>query len=65
MANVRLIRNHLGELNVAVGEYFATGARVSNITALDGEMSAVIVVPLKDVTFEEQSTVVPFQRATG
>lgn len=62
MSNVRLIRDHLGILNVAVGDQYAQGARVSSITTLDGEMSAVIIVPMKSVTVEEQSTVVPFKR---
>lgn len=60
--NVRLIRDRLGTLNVAVGEHFAIDARVSSITGIDGEMSAVIIVPMKSLTIEEQSTVVPFKR---
>ncbi len=63
MANVRLIRDHLGALEVAVGEHFAQGARVSSITDINGDLSAIIVVSLKDVTLEERSTVVPFKRA--
>lgn len=63
--NVRLIRDHLGWLSVAVGEQFALGARVSSITAVDGELSAVIVVPMKSLTLEEQSTVIPFRGRDG
>lgn len=63
--NVRLIRDNLGTLSVAVGEQFALGARVSSITAIDGELSAVIVVPMKNLTIEEESTVVPFRPRDG
>lgn len=63
--NIRLIRDHLGSLSIAVGEHFALGARVSSITAIDGELSAVIVVPMKSLTLEERSTVVPLKRRDG
>ncbi|CAN7599864.1 hypothetical protein [Bosea sp. LjRoot237] len=62
MTNVRLIRTCTGELNVAVGDQYAQGARVSSINMLDGELSDVIIVPMKSVVLEEQSTVVPFKR---
>lgn len=64
-SNVRLIRDHLGSLNVAVGEHYAQGATVSSITTIDGELSAVIIVPMKSLTVEEQSTVVPFRTRDG
>lgn len=64
-ANVRLIRDHLGSLSVAVGEQFALGATVSSITTINGELSAVIVVPMKGLMVEEQSTVVPFRTRDG
>ncbi|MGX1786852.1 hypothetical protein ACWIGM_08955 [Bosea sp. NPDC055332] len=50
-------------MNLAVAGHYALGSRVIAITTNhQGEMVAVVHVPLKDVVFEEQSTVVPFKR---
>lgn len=63
MNNVRLIREASGSLLLAVGDHYAVGARVSSIGDVGGELCALIIVPMKSLTIEEQSTVVPFKRS--
>lgn len=63
MPNVSIVRNHEGDMNLAVAGHYALGSRVIAVTNNhQGEMVAVVHIPLKDVVFEEQSTVVPFKR---
>jgi hypothetical protein len=62
MNNVRLIRDNHGALHIAVGDHYAVGARVSSIATIEGDLSAVVIIPMKNITVEEQSTVVPFVR---
>ena len=63
MPNVSIVRDHLGEMNLAVAGQYAIGARVVSVANNhEGVMVAVVHIPLKDCTFEEQSTVVPFKR---
>jgi len=62
MPNVSIVRNHEGSMNLAVAGHFALGSRVISIASNGEELVAVVHIPLKDVVFEEQSTVVPFKR---
>lgn len=62
MSNVRLNRDHVGNLHLRVGTEYAFGAEVSSIVNNNGEQSAIIVIPLKHVSFGEVDNVVPFVR---
>lgn len=62
MSNCTIQRDHTGTLHLTVSGHFASGARVSSISEIGGELSAVVIIPLTQVVFEEQSTVVPFKR---
>lgn len=63
MSNIELQRTHLGTVQLTVDGMPALGAKFTGIQSIEGEQCAVIVVPLKDVTFAEARNVVPFVRA--
>lgn len=60
--NTSLVRDHEGIPHLAVAGHYATGARVVGITSNGEELVAVIHIPTKNLTFEEQSNVVRFDR---
>lgn len=63
MPNCSLVRDNHGDMHLTVASNYALGARVVSIaTNHEGNMVAVVHIPLKDVVFEEQSTVIPFKR---
>ena len=63
MPNVSIIRDHEGDMHLTVANHYALGAKVIQIANNhQGEMVAVVHIPLKDVVFEEQDTVIPFKR---
>lgn len=63
MPNCALTRDHEGEMHLSVSGHYALGARVIQIANNhQGEMVAVVHVPLKDLVFKEQDSVVPFKR---
>ena len=61
--NVELIRNHLGQFDLAVAGRYAIGAQVTSISQYEGELAAIVVIPLKHCTVAEQSNVVPLRHA--
>lgn len=61
--NVSLIRDHNGIPHLAVAGHYATGARVVALSPNgEGELVAVIHIPTRHLTFEEQTNVVRFDR---
>lgn len=63
MPNCALVRDNQGDMHLTVASHYALGARVIQVANNhQGEMVAVVHIPLKDCTFEEQSTVIPFKR---
>lgn len=49
-------------MNLAVAGHYALGSRVISIASNGEELVAVVHIPLKDCTFEEQSNVVSIDR---
>lgn len=62
MSNIKLERDHTGELHLKVGEQFAMGARVTSMIQVNDELTAVVFIPLKHAVMGEASNVVPFVR---
>lgn len=62
MARASIIRTHTGTLELAVGSAYVEQARVINIASNGDEMVAVVHIPLKALTLEENDNVVPFKR---
>lgn len=65
MTNIELKRNHEGVVNLFVSGAPALGAEFTGISTVNGRQSAVIVVPLDQLSFGEQSVVVPFPVASA
>lgn len=62
MPNCALVRDNNGDMHLTVAKHYALGARVVSVASNhEGNMVAVVHIPLKDVVFEEQDTVVPFK----
>ena len=61
MQNIELQRGHDGSLNLFVAGHAAIGANVTGIQAFDGKLTAVVLIPLKNLTIVEQDNVVPFK----
>lgn len=62
MSNIEIQRGKDG-MHLVVGGQFAMGAVVAGMQIVNGEMTAIVWVPIKDVTFKEVSNVVPLVRA--
>lgn len=63
MSNIRLNRNHEGKLHLRVGGEYAIGADVTSIQQVNGELVAIVTIPLKHAIMGEVDNVVPFVRA--
>lgn len=61
--NIELQRDHTGKLHLFVAGVPALFAEVTGITNISDKLTAVIVVPLDNLTMGEISTVVPLKRA--
>ena len=62
MTNIRMNRDHAGKLHLRVGAEYAVGAEVSSIVHQNGELVAVITIPMKHVVLGEVDNVVPLVR---
>jgi hypothetical protein len=62
MSNMRINRDINGTLHLEVSGRYASGARVTGFSAIDGEMCAIVVVPLKHAVLGEIGNVIPFVR---
>lgn len=60
MTNIELKRDNKGGVALYVSGAPALGAEFSSIGTFNGKQCAVILVPLDQLSFGEQSTVVPF-----
>lgn len=60
MSNVRLNRDGSGKLQLRVGAEYAFGAEVSSIVHQNGELVAVVTIPLRHVVMGEVDNVIPF-----
>ena len=61
--NIELVRDHDGEISIRVAGVPAHGAKVANMQAIDGKLTAVVFVPLDCATFAETDNVVQFRKA--
>ena len=62
MSNVKINRDINGVLHLEVAGQYASGAKVTGFNHFDGEMCAVVIVPLKHASLGEVSNVIPFVR---
>lgn len=62
MSNIELKRDHEGAMHLVVGGQFASGSQVAGVQMVNGEMTAIVWVPLKHVVLGEVTNVVPFVR---
>lgn len=60
MTNIELKRDHKGKVDLFVSGVPALGAEFNGISVFNGKQCAVVLVPLDQLAFGEQSTVVPF-----
>lgn len=60
MTNIELKRDNKGVVGLFVSGVPALGAEFNGINHLNGKQQAVFLVPLDQLSFGEQSTVVPF-----
>lgn len=65
MSNIEINRDHTGKLHLSVAGQYASGANVSHMTAVEGELCAVVFVPLKVAKLGEVQNVIPFVAAEG
>lgn len=65
MSNIEIQRDHNGAMHMLVSGQFAVGSTVAGIQHVNGELTAVVWVPLKEATFGEVRNVVPFVRPPG
>jgi hypothetical protein len=66
MSNIELQRDHKGKLHLVVGNQFAVGAEVHSLQPdNDGNLVAIVRIPLKDVIVSEMKNVLPFARHAG
>lgn len=63
MTNIELKRDNKGKVDLFVSGVPALGAEFGGISHVNGKQQAMIFVPLDQLSFGEQSTVVPFQVA--
>ena len=61
MQNIELQRGQDGSLNLFVAGHAAIGAKVSGVSEFDGKLTAVVLIPLKNLTVVERDNVVPFK----
>jgi len=59
---IELIRDHEGKVAMHVNGAPALGAQVTGVNNINGELVAVVLVPLKHTRMGEQSNVVPIRR---
>ncbi len=62
MTNIRLNRDHSGKLHLRVGAEYAFGAEVSSVVTMNGELTAIVAIPLKHLVIGEVDNVVPLVR---
>jgi hypothetical protein len=60
MTNIELKRDNKGEVGLFVSGTPALGARFNGINQFGDKHMAVILIPLDQLAFGEQSVVVPF-----
>lgn len=60
MTNIELKRDNKGKVDLFVSGVPALGAAFNGISQFGDKQCAVILVPLDQLAFGEQSTVVPF-----
>lgn len=60
MTNIELKRDNKGSVALFVSGIPALGAEFNGINHFNGKLCAVVLVPLDQLAFGEQSTVVPF-----
>lgn len=59
MSNISLRRDHLGKLHLRVGSEYALGSEVTSVVMNNGELSAVVLIPIKHVVMGELDNVIP------
>ena len=62
MSNMQLQRDHAGQLHLVVGNQFAVGSKVTGVNMIEGELVAIVLVPLNQVTVAEVTNVIPFAK---
>ena len=58
--NVEFRRDHKGALQMYVSGVPALGAKVTGVNMIEGELQAVLLMPLSAATIGEMNNVVPF-----
>jgi len=65
MSNIQLQRDSSGDLHLVVGNQFAVGSKVTGVNLIDGELRAIVLVPLRHATFAEVTNVLPFVKPSS
>lgn len=65
MSNIKIQRDHTGSMHLVVGDQVAVGATVAGMQLVNGEMTAIVWIPLASATFGEVRNVIPFVRPPG
>lgn len=60
--NIEFVRDHEGKFDMRVSGVPAHGARVMSMSNVDGELIAVVYVPLRDATVAERDNVLRLRR---
>lgn len=61
MSNIELQRDHNGHIHMTVDGRVASGARVASVQPIEGlGLTAIVWVPLTEVTMGEVKNVIPF-----
>lgn len=62
MSNIEIQRDHTGTMHLIVGDQAAIGSTVAGMQIVNGEMTAIVWVPLSAAKFGEVKNVIPFVR---
>ncbi len=63
MALASIVRDHKGDLHLMVDGKHVHGASLTSIQTYDGELSAIVVIPLRFATVGEVDNIIAFPSA--